>query len=121
MTFKEKKAFAIKELEQAGIWKSNYYPPYLRIMHALGINIRFPHYNNFISNLLSMSTFFALVWGTIMYVLFWSERSANLSPMIISSLTAGLLFGIFMAFYYKHGNKKHQLTPWDEIGTQNSN
>lgn len=121
MTFKEKKAFAIQELEQAGIWKSNYYPPYLRILHALGINSRFPHYNSFISNLLSMSTFFALVWGTAMYAFVWSERSVNISVMLISSLTFGLLTGVFMAFYYKYGNKKHKLSRWDEIGTQNQN
>lgn len=121
MTFKEKKDFAIKELEQAGIWRSNYYPPYLRILHALSINSRFPHYNSFISNLLSMSTFFALVWGTVMYAFFWSERSATISFMLISSITAGLLFGFFMATYYKHGNKKHNLTAWDEIGIKDTN
>lgn len=121
MTFKEKKDFAIKELEQARIWKSNYYPPYLKLMHALGINLRFPHYNSFIVNLLSMSTFFALIWGAIMYVSFGAQRASSLPTIIISALTVGLLFGIFMASYYKHGNRKYKLTPWNEIGKTHTN
>lgn len=121
MTFKEKKDFAIKELEQTKIWKSNYYPPYLKIMHALGINLRFPHYSSFMVNFVSMSIIFAPIWGAVMYMHFWSERSASISFMLISSLTAGLVFGFLMASYYRYGNKKHQLTAWNEIGTKNTN
>lgn len=112
MNFEEKCNYAIKELEKAGILESNYNPPFTRLLHKLGFEVPFPHYNSFIKNMLFTGIFFGVFWGLIMHLFFWSV-STYIS--IVSASIAGVLFGIAMASYYMYGFKKYNLTPWDEI------
>jgi hypothetical protein len=69
MNFEEKCYFAIQELENAKIWKSNYNPPFVKLLHKLGCKVPFPHYNSFINNALVTGLFFGLFWGGIMFFL----------------------------------------------------
>ncbi|MES2825620.1 MAG: DUF6404 family protein [Pseudomonadota bacterium] len=115
MTFEEKCSFAIKELENAKIRKSNYNPPFLKLIHKLGFNVPFPHYNSFANNALGSGVFFGLSWGLFMYIFVWSAQNMPVPAIVLATVGAGAFFGITMASYYKYGFKKYKLTPWHEI------
>jgi|JI8StandDraft_1071087.scaffolds.fasta_scaffold389976_1 hypothetical protein len=116
MNFEEKRRLAMQELDNAHIWKSNYYPPFIRMLHLLGYKVPLPHYNSFLNNALSTGLFFGLLWGGMMYVLIWRAQAISLNVILLTSVFAGASFGLILASYYKYGFKKHQLTPWDQIG-----
>jgi hypothetical protein len=115
MNFEEKRSFALKELENSGIWKSNYNPPIVQLIHKLGMQVPFPHYNSFIKNALAMGIFFGAVWGLLMYFFVWRYLNTPVAVMVLTPIGAGVFFGVAMAAYYRHGFKKYKLTPWDEM------
>lgn len=115
MTYEEKCNFAIKELETAKIWKSNYNPPIVKLVHKLGFKVPFPHYNSFLNNALSTGIYFGFAWGLFMYFFAWNTQNMTVAAMLSIPLFAGAFFGLAMASYYKYSFKKHKLTPWHEI------
>lgn len=120
MIFEEKLELAREELENTGIWKSNYNTPLLRLSHKLGLKLKPPHYANFISNLLILGLYFAIIWGILMWLFFWRNANMTLIAAIIASVVAGSLFGLIMAFYYRYGVKKHKLSKWDDLGNKSA-
>lgn len=116
MTYEEKCNFAIRELEAAKIWKSNYHPPILKLIRRLGFKVPFPHYNSFLNNALSTGIYFGFAWGLFMYLFSWNKENISINVMLTTALAAGTFFGLAMASYYRYGFKKHKLTPWHEIG-----
>ncbi|MBE8715943.1 DUF6404 family protein [Cellvibrio polysaccharolyticus] len=102
MTFEEKFSFATKELEIAKIWKSNYNPPFVKLIHKLGFKVPPPHYNSFLTNALSTGIYFGLVWGLLMYFLVWKEQGMPIALISLATLFAGTFFGVGMASYYKY-------------------
>lgn len=115
MTYEEKCNFAIKELETAKIWKSNYNPPIVKLVHKLGFKVPFPHYNSFLNNALSTGIYFGFAWGLFMYLFAWNTQNMTVATMLSIPLFAGTFFGLAMASYYQYSFKKHKLTPWHEI------
>jgi len=115
MTYEEKCDFAIKELDAAKIWKSNYNPPIVKFARKLGFKVRFPHYNSFLTNWLSTGLYFGLFWGIYMYFFSWNTKNMSIAAMLSTALFAGALFGLAMATYYSCSFKKHKLTPWHEM------
>lgn len=115
MNFEEKCQFAVKELDNAKIWKSNYNPPLIKLLHKLGFKIPYPHYNSFIRNAVFTGLFFGVTWGILMYLFLWKSESMFLKSMATTASFAGILFGLCMASYYRYGFKKYRLTPWSEM------
>ena len=115
MTYEEKCNFAIKELEAARLWKSNYNPPLVKLIQRLGFKVPLPHYNSFLNNALLTGVFFGFAWGLPMYFLIWSTKNMSVTTMLGTALFAGAFFGLAMASYYMYGFKKYKLTPWHEI------
>ncbi|GGW73517.1 DUF6404 family protein [Alishewanella tabrizica] len=115
MTYEEKYNFAVKELEAAKIWKSNYNPPITRLLRRLGFKAPLPHYNSFLKNALCTGIYFGCAWGGFMYFFAWSTQNISPAVMLSTAVFAGAFFGIVMASYYRHVFKKHKLTPWHEI------
>ncbi len=73
------------------------------------------HYNTFIINFLTMAIMFGLFWGLIMWFTTWKNQSIPIQIALITSLCAGLLFGLSMAFYYKLSAKKNNLKKWEQL------
>ncbi|MFC7421794.1 DUF6404 family protein [Iodobacter arcticus] len=115
MTHEEKCTFAIKELEQANIWKSNYNPPFIKLVHKFGFKVPLPHYNSFLNNALSTGIYFGLACGLFMYFFDWNMENKSATVIISTALFAGAFFGLAIASYYMYGFKKYKLTPWNEI------
>ena len=115
MSFQDKLEAAQKELNETNIWKSNHNPPISILLRKLGFNIRPFHYCSFISNFLNASLWFSAVWGLIMWFTTWQSTDISVQAALIISLSAGLLFGLFMATYYKHSAKKNKLSDWQKL------
>jgi hypothetical protein len=115
MSFQDKLEAAQKELNETNIWKSNHNPPISVLLRKFGFNIRPFHYCSFISNFLNASLWFSVVWGLIMWFSTWQSNDMSVQVALITSLSAGLLFGIIMAVYYKHSAKKNNLSGWHKL------
>lgn len=115
MSFEEKYQKAIQELQATRIWKSNHTPPIHKLARAFGMEARPPHYSKPLNIFVLNGVYFALVWGVLMWFLFWSHDQMSAAVAIITSIVAGALFGGFMNLYYRISARKHNLTPWDEL------
>ena len=115
MSYQDKLEAAQKELNETKIWKSNYNPPIFVLLRKLGLNIRPLHYNTFVGNFLFASIWFGVVWGLLMWFTTWQPQNMPIQIALISSLSAGLLFGFFMAIYYKRSAKKNNLSNWQQL------
>jgi hypothetical protein len=112
MSFQNKLEAAQKELNEANIWKSNYNPPIVVLLRKLGFNIRPFHYCSFKSNFITASLWFGIIWGIIMWFTSWKNDHMPIQIAIFTSLLAGVVFGLFMALYYKRSAKKNNLSNW---------
>ncbi len=116
MTFTTKLESAIKEIDKTGIWKSNYYPPIIKLLHKLGIKIPLPHYNSFLNNFLMMGTGFGVIWGLFMYFFVWNKMvGMPIIYQVLIGVVAGVFFGLSLAGYYRYGAEKHGLSSWDSL------
>ena len=115
MSFQSKLEAAQKELNKTKIWKSNHNPPISVLLRKLGVNIRPFHYCSFISNFLTGLLLFGVGWGLMMWFTFWQANDMPIKIAILTSLFSGLLFGLFMALYYKRSAKKNKLSDWHTL------
>jgi len=118
VSFEKRKEAAMQELKESGIWKSNSMPPALIILWKLGVKAKPPHYNSFLKNALSMGLWFAAVWGVLMWLVQWRSMGLPVSGAIASALVAGVIFGLAMAAYYKSSARKHQLSNWVDLPSE---
>lgn len=115
MSFQDKLKAAQQELNETKIWKSNHNSPISVLLRKLGFNIRPFHYCSFISNFINASLWFSGVWGLIMWLSTWQSNGMSVQAALVTSLSAGLVFGLFMAIYYKHSAKKNNLSDWHKL------
>lgn len=115
MSFQNKLEAAQKELNEANIWKSNHNPPIVVLLRKLGFNIRPFHYCSFKSNFITASLWFGIIWGIIMWFTSWKNDHMPIQIAIFTSLLAGVVFGLFMALYYKRSAKKNNLSNWHTL------
>ena len=62
-----------------------------------------------------MGIYFGIAWGILMWFLLWSGQSMSVWVAMVASFAAGLLFGVSMAFYYRHSARKHSLSKWEDL------
>jgi len=106
---------AMKELRDAGVWKSNANPPYLRLMLKLGLTPRPPHYAAFFQIVVTQGVWFGAAWGGLMWFWQWQSQGLPFGLALFAALAAGSLFGVAMAFIYAKGRKKHSLSDWQSL------
>lgn len=114
MTHKEKIEKMYEELHEKGVSKSNCAPPVYRLLWKLGVEIAPPLFSSFMRNLCFQGTFFAVLWGVLMWFTYWQQQQYPFVIAIIASVTAGFLFGLFMAVYFRYVSNKHGLPSWDD-------
>lgn len=107
---------AQRELKAVGIAKSSYHPPILTLYRSLGWQVRPPHYNSFLSNIVlfglpfGIMMFFAIALRFVgLHFLLWISLS------LLLTIVAGLLFGLGMAGYYKFSAYINRLSTWEEL------
>jgi Family of unknown function (DUF6404) len=115
MTYEEKCNIAIREIETAKLWKSNYNPLLVKVFEMLGFKVIPPYYNSFFNNALITGIDFSLCWGIFMYILAWNTQNMQATVILSVVLFTGIIFALAMASYYTYSFKKYKLTPWHEI------
>ena len=73
-SFKARLEVALRLLESKGIRRQTYYFSIYPLFWLLNIPIRPPIFAGFVFNCVFMSLAFGLLWGTIMWLLFWSHQ-----------------------------------------------
>jgi hypothetical protein len=118
LDIRQKRQEALQLLAATGMWRSNYQPPMLRLLWALGIDIPPPHFARFLPNVISSGIFFGATWAILLYLLHgWPEGTSWLIALKKAGIS-GALFGIAMASYYAHGKRKYHLPDWKNFPTQ---
>lgn len=113
--FERKRDAALAELDAAGIWRSNAYPPLYRLLHRLGVAIPLSHYQPFMVNLLFQGLWFGSAWGLLMWFTRWSSDGTTLQSALLTAAFAGLFFGLFMAVYCAIQRRRHGLSRWQDL------
>jgi hypothetical protein len=109
---------ALATLAAAGIRPGNYAPPLHRLLWRAGVVLPPPHLASFGLNFIFSATWFGLGWGALMWLMVWSREPVSGLTAIGAALFAGVLFGLSMAAYYRHGARKHHLPPWSQVGAE---
>jgi hypothetical protein len=115
MTHREKIDHLIEELRKRRVNPYAVAPPAFRLLWAIGLKVPPPFFLGFFSLAFSMGILFAVSWGILMWLFLW-RRAQNVPTevFIITSIIAGVVFGISMAFYYRWKAKKLNLPSWDK-------
>jgi hypothetical protein len=92
------KALAI--LADTGMWRSNYEPPYLRLLWR---------------TLPLAGIWFGSFWGAFMSLFVWSRQGFPVALAVVLAAGVGLFFGLSMAGYYAYGRRKYHLPKWNSI------
>lgn len=115
MGFQERRDRAIRLLEQRGIDRSSYAPPLVRLLWRCGVQVRPAHFMGFGAAALLSGSWFAVGWGLVMWVGFWSRHNTELHSALVSACAAGLFYGLFMAGDYARQRKTHDLPSWESL------
>lgn len=107
------KAFAI--LANTGILRSNYEPPYVRMLWRLGFDAPPPHFVPFLRIAVMAGLWFGLAFGMIMWLLVWARQGVPAAFAASLAGGAGVFFGLAMAAYYAHGRRKYRLPDWNSL------
>ena len=103
-----------KQLEGLGIKLSTSNPPFLKTARKLGFNLTPPVFMPFWQAATILGVYFAVAWGIAMWLIMWSWQNAPLWLVLSMPILAGVLFGVFMAAYYRYIRRKHNLPAWPE-------
>lgn len=104
-----------------GIGRFDAAPPIHRLLWALGVHVRPPHYASFGRNALIMGGF----WGAWI-LLFGAVHAWYVQPQggmdivvkpISTALLAAVFFGLAMATVFRFRARKARLPGWDEVGS----
>jgi len=112
--FTEKHTLALDELAKTGMKTRYCLPPVHRLLWRLGVKVRPPHYSSFVDIVTGIATLFTLMWGSLVSLVTGATGSDILSVYLLSA-SLGFFFGVFMGYYYRHGVRKHRLTPWEKL------
>jgi hypothetical protein len=106
----EKVARMVEDLASRGMGKFTVVPPLFRLAWVLGLKIKPPLFLDFGTLILCLGISFGLIWGVLMGLM---EYFPSFENSFFSSLGAGALFGIIMAFYYRRKAKELDLPAWE--------
>lgn len=113
--FDRHKNAALAHLAETSLARGNYQPLPTLLLWMLGARVRPPHFQGFAANVVTSGTYFALVWGLLMWFILFSPRDASVMAAVQMSVLVGLLYGLVMAFYYRRSARKHDLPPWSSL------
>lgn len=112
---------ALDRLAASGLAQPSYAPPLHRSLWQLGINIPPPHFASFFFNFALAGIFFGVGWGVLMAAFFWLRYGTPVLHVLPYALTAGVAFGASMAWYFRHGAKRHKLPRWSTLADSADN
>lgn len=117
MTHRQKVDRLVAELGQQGVSSHTAAPLLFRLMWRLGLNVPPPLFLGFVPLTLLMGALFGIPWGIFMWFWVWQAEGliAGMAVAIPSSVFAGVLFGIAMAWLSRREATRLGLpTSWEE-------
>jgi membrane associated rhomboid family serine protease len=118
MSLPPRVAAAVEILDAKGIKRRNSTPPLHRLFWRLGIEAAPPHFTGFWRLAAGFGTYFGVMWGLLMWVLFWRGEDLSVSGIMIRAALGGAIFGLAMALYSLRARRKYALPPWSEIRSE---
>jgi len=103
-------------LSQRGLPRHRYEPPLFRLLWKIGIQVPPPHYMGFAKVSVCFGAWFAVFWGSLMWLLMWSRQGRGLADDALAATVAGACFGLIMAWFYERDRRKFSLPAWESFG-----
>ncbi|MGR5062485.1 DUF6404 family protein [Photobacterium sp. DNB22_13_2] len=116
MDYETKLKFAHKELNEKGVWKSNYNPPMAKLLRRIGLCFPPPYYQTFINNCAISTVTFAPIWGVLNWFMAWNDAGKPVLEAVYMALIGGVLFGLIMSTFYFVRRTQLKLTDWRSLG-----
>lgn len=110
---KTEKAFAL--MSESGLRKSNRIPFTYRFLWGMGIKKVPALFASFGSNVCFLGIYFAVFYGCIMWFITRHPRGMGILSSIVTSLFAGLFYGICMAVVFRSRRKAKSLPDWKQL------
>ena len=114
MLFEHRLFAAHKELASKGVKVPNYAPPLYRLLRRTGWQLRPPHYERFMINLLALGLPTGIIWGLLMWFL-GREHEVSLEYALRQATFFTLCFGLPMAIFFQIRRLQLKLTPWGAL------
>lgn len=114
-SFNSKKSRALGILRAKGIKGDWLSPLPHRLLWKAGLTFIPPCFARFSSNVLIFGLFYSLLWGVVMWFMFWQRQEMGIVVAVLTALLAGALFGLFMALLYRWYRKRHALPHWHQL------
>ena len=99
----------VEELHAQGMGRYTAAPPAYRLAWRLGIRVPPPIYQSFFSFAFRAGAGFAVGFGLLMWILFWRSEQHSLMRVLLTSIIAGVVFGLSMAAVYRSQRKRFRL------------
>lgn len=113
--FERKLARAQAELAATGMWRANVDPWLDRWLRRRGLRLRPPHYRDPWRYGVALGVYFAVTWGLMMWLVFWSAQGVPVPVAIGAACLAGAIFGLTMTLFMARGRRRHRLTRWEDL------
>jgi hypothetical protein len=113
MTHRQKVDRHVAESKKVGVPPSTAAPPLFRLLWAPRVEVPPPLFLGFFPLFLVMGGFVGVVWGALSWLLLWQFLLMSVMDVISAAVAVGLLFGLWVAVYYRWKAKKMGLPTWD--------
>jgi len=106
---------AMWELHEKGVRRKQSHPLMFKLLRLLGFKIRLPYYSEPRTVFVYCSLYISALVGTLLWYVRRETTSMPTLNLVVTALTIGCLFGLFMMMLNTHNKKKYGLTPWEDI------
>ncbi|MGY3942555.1 DUF6404 family protein [Aeromonas tecta] len=114
MSFEHRLFAAHQELASKGVKVINYDPPISRLLRRAGWQLRPPHYERFMINLITMGLPIGIIWGLLMWFFGW-EHEVSLGYALRQTGVFAIGVGLLMAIAFQIRRRQLKLTPWEAL------
>lgn len=114
MSYERRLNSAHQELENKGVWPANYNPPLCQLLRKFGWQLKPPHYERFMVNLIAMGLPVGIIWGLLMWFFGW-EHEVSLGYALRQTSFFAIGVGLLMAIVFQVRRRQLKLTPWEQL------
>ncbi len=103
------------ELYEKGVPRKKSHTLVFKLLRLCGFQVRLPAYSEPRTVFIYCSAYFTVLVAVLYGYLQWKSNGLNVFTVIFTAVVLGLLAGWYMKWLTAFNQKKHQLTPWDEL------